>query len=1314
MLVLLACLALSALGPGLARASTVNVSGCHAINGGSCINQHFTYTAAAGEVNDLTISTHSTGTFSSTYDVEDPGAVIVLPPGMTENPPGPEDPTCNQISDHHVRCSALGNLTSDAHTTVRLGDMNDEARVTPHVSTEIFGDAGNDSISASGHLDDMHGGDGDDTVVTTDDASDDLFGDGGDDVLRTSQPLDRTEADGGIGNDTFDFSNRSGNVSAIANNTDSGAGNTYPGIENFIGGAGDDTLTGDAGPNSLAGGAGDDTLSGLGGDDTFDPGPGPIQSGPVLFSDDDAVNGGDGAGDLVTYEARSANLVIDADGVADDGASGEDDNVGTTVENIHGGTGDDELTGNASSNVLNGWTGADVLDGLGGAGDVASYEGRAADLVLNLDGVANDGTPANGGTPAEGDRIRLSIENIWGGRGDDDITGSNFFFNMSGGSTGINELRGGFGDDHIDGLGQNDILRGNGTTELVLASDDDRLDGGEGNDILDGDTANAVFFDPEPDDLIGGDGIDLADYSARSIGVTVDIPEPPPNPFLPPPAANDGQAGEGDRVYSSIENVDGGGGSDTITGSSGVNVLNGGSGGSDTLNGLGAGDTLNGGNEAGTAAPGDTLNGGDGTDALNGGDDNDVLNGGTLADALNGGADRDTLNGDAGGDTLNGDAGQDQLNGGADGDALNAGGGTLETLNGDAGADSLSTGTSQGSTLNGGDDTDTISSVGASGTGVMQLSGGAGADTLIPGTAGRDVVAGGDGTDVVSYAGRAAAVTVTIGTNAFDDGQAGIPNGDDRVEADVENVTGGPAGDSLIGTAGANTLDGGAGPDTLVGGEGADMLLGGTEDDHLKSRDASADQDDCGAGAADKVTYDSQDTRTGCERAAPNQTAPPTVSGTARDGQTLDANPGTWEGEAPIAFAYRWRRCDADGVSNCSDIAGTSADDQSYSATPEDVGHTLRVRVTASNGVDSAEAEASSSAEVLADPPANTAAPTIAGTLRDAETVTADPGTWSGTPPLAFAYQWRSCDAQNDADCTDIAGATASSFQITSAEVGRRLRVRTTATNATGPGQAATEDSTASEVVAPAPPANTSAPTVTGETQSGQTVTASAGSWSGTPPLSYAYQWRSCNADSGDCVDIAGATGETFVLSSADVARRVSVRVTATNDGGSASAESAQSLVVTAAGGEPGGGGGPPGGGGGPPAGGGGPPAGGGGPPSNNFSIDRALIAPSNGRATITVNVPGPGILALTASSPPSAVGPARAEEAHHRKPHPPQRDEGGPRQAGHQAVAKGDEDPQAKAQAEDRGEGVLHAFGRDAEQSQADAHAAAATALTA
>ena len=1213
---LLAVLAFVA-GSEAARASTVNITGFHAIDGGH--DQEFIYTAAAGEANNLTITRVSNGTYEDRYEIEDTGAVIVLPTYLTDNPEGPRDPICSRISPNKVRCDSLGNDFSGAFTTVRLGDLNDSARVTPPVQTEIFGDAGNDTISSGALFDDLRGGDGDDHLVSTDSWNDRFFGGAGNDVFESSEdPVDLDTEGGaeGAGIDTFDFSNRNADITAV-----SGPGNPFEGVENFIGGAGDDTLTGDDGPNSLVGGRGDDTLSGLGGDDTFEPGPGPGQDGILVYSDDDAVNGGDGLNDLVTYKNRTGDLTIDADGVADDGGpSSEDDNVGTTVEHIHGGSGDDSLTGNASNNVLNGWTGADVLFGGDGTADVASYEGRGADLVLTLDGATNDGDPAANAGAGEGDRIRFSIENVWGGRGDDDITGNSFFFNMSGSSTGINELRGGWGDDDLDGEGQNDILRGNGFTELVLSSDADRLDGGDGNDTLQGDTRNAVFLDPEPDDLIGGAGTDVVDYSERTANLTIDIPEPPPSPFILP-AADDGQSGEGDRVYSSVENVDGGAGSDAITGSNAANVLSGGSDGSDALNGAGADDTLNGGNESGTGAVGDALGGGEGLDTLNGGDDRDTLSGGNGADTLNGDADADALAGEAGVDTLNGGGGQDALSGGDDGDTLSGGGGFNDVLNGDAGADSLSTGTSNAATLNGGADGDTLSSVGATLTGITQLNGGAGADTLIPGTAARDVVAGGDGTDLASYAGRSVGVTVTVGNgSAFDDGQAGIANGDDRIEADVENVTGGPAGDSLTGSAAANTLDGGAGPDTLVGGDGADSLLGGTEDDHLKSRDSFADQDNCGAGAADKVTFDGQDTRTGCERSAPNQTAAPTISGTPRDGQTLDADPGAWEGEATIAFAYRWRRCDADGVSNCADIPGNTADDESYTATPQDVGRTLRVRVTAINTVDAATAESAPTGAVAADPPSNTAGPTISGTLRDAETVTADPGTWSGTPPLAYAYQWRSCDAQNDTDCTAIAGATGATFAITPAQVGRRLRVQTTATNAAGAGQAATAESDASAVVVPAPPANTSAPTAAGQTQSGGTMTADAGSWSGTPPISHAYQWQSCDADSGACTDIAGAQGQSLTLTSAEVARRVRVRVTATNAGGSAVAESAHSKVITASG-DPGPGG-----------------LGGSGSPSNSFSIVGTAISSKNGRATLTVDLPGPGILDLIAASPPSAV----------------------------------------------------------------------------
>jgi hypothetical protein len=100
-------------------------------------------------------------------------------------------------------------------------------------------------------------------------------------------------------------------------------------------------------------------------------------------------------------------------------------------------------------------------------------------------------------------------------------------------------------------------------------------------------------------------------------------------------------------------------------------------------------------------------------------------------------------------------------------------------------------------------------------------------------------------------------------------------------------------------------------------------------------------------------------------------------------------------------------------------------------------------------------------------PPQNTSLPTINGTAQEGETLTADPGTWTGQPS-GFTYQWLRCDTAG-ASCSAIIGADSKTRVVTSADVGDTLRVRVRATNADG-SRSATSTATAVVKAKPSPP----------------------------------------------------------------------------------------------------------------------------------------------------------------------------------------------------------------------------------------------------
>lgn len=411
----------------------------------------------------------------------------------------------------------------------------------------------------------IRGGDGDDhiTLLTPISLNIEVYGDGDNDTLIGSMGSERLA--GGVGDDQIDA------------------------------GAGNDRLIGGSDSDTLVGGAGNDTLIADGGDDRN-----LNQFGSIGA---DVVSGG-ADNDTADYSERSNALEISLDNVANDGESGEGDNVDSTIEQIFAGDGNDLLVGNAAAQTLNGGDGndtlqglagndrlegdvrfssfggddqleggdgADTLDGgadefdadvfLGGAGtDTADYSFRTRRVNLSIDGIANDGFPDFSG---EDDNIGSDIEFLVGGDG-------------------------------------NDTLSGDSSGEF--------FDGGDGDDSMLGNGGNDTFLDSEGADFhLGGSGIDTMNYDGRRGQLLISLDN----------VANDGRAGEGDNVRSDIEVIVGGTGNDIITGSAAANTINGQSG-NDTITGGGGSDSLIGGKgndrffNAGNGI--DTIVGGDGTD----------------------------------------------------------------------------------------------------------------------------------------------------------------------------------------------------------------------------------------------------------------------------------------------------------------------------------------------------------------------------------------------------------------------------------------------------------------------------------------------------------------------------------------------------------------------------------------------------------------------------------------------------------------------------------------------------------------------------
>jgi hypothetical protein len=193
-----------------------------------------------------------------------------------------------------------------------------------------------------------------------------------------------------------------------------------------------------------------------------------------------------------------------------------------------------------------------------------------------------------------------------------------------------------------------------------------------------------------------------------------------------------------------------------------------------------------------------------------------------------------------------------------------------------------------------------------------------------------------------------------------------------------------------------------------------------------------------------------------------------------QEGQTLQGQTGLWlftsglkcetGGEEGCNYTYSWQRCEADS-SGCVDIPGETG--YSLVLTAADVGKRVRFvewvkkydcgewnystgtrecRWVENNGTSDLTQIVQRRSTAA---PEYATVPTVSGLAMEDELLTARGGTWTGQAPLTKTWQWQRCNT-GAAGCTNVAGATASTYKLTAADVGSKLRVVEIVTNAGG------------------------------------------------------------------------------------------------------------------------------------------------------------------------------------------------------------------------------------------------------------------------
>ncbi|WP_209716470.1 carboxypeptidase regulatory-like domain-containing protein [Marmoricola sp. OAE513] len=256
-----------------------------------------------------------------------------------------------------------------------------------------------------------------------------------------------------------------------------------------------------------------------------------------------------------------------------------------------------------------------------------------------------------------------------------------------------------------------------------------------------------------------------------------------------------------------------------------------------------------------------------------------------------------------------------------------------------------------------------------------------------------------------------------------------------------------------------------------------------------------------------------------------NTVAPSHPSGAPVVGTPITVSPGIWN-PGDVTLDYQWQ---AGG----SDVGANSP---SYTPTSGDIGKTIQLQVTGSKtGYVATTVATSATLPVVAagGTVMNTGLPAISGTPQVGVALTASGGTWNPTD-VTRTFQWKVAGSN--------VGTNSDTYVPVVGDVGKTITVTVEASK-NGSSASATSLATGPVTAAPAVVIqNTALPSISGQPKVGKVLAAARGTWSPND-LTYTYQWlRNGTA-------ITGATRTTYAVNSADLGRRLSVRVIASRPG---------------------------------------------------------------------------------------------------------------------------------------------------------------------